>query len=327
MMTNAMHAERLPGANGAPALHVAVQRVADRGAPDVLYIHGATFPSALSIFFRFDGVSWADALNRAGFNAWGLDFAGYGESERPAAMREEPQQAAPIGRAGEAAAQIRRAVEHIRCVNGGARVHLIAHSWGTTAAGRFAADHPELVGRIVLFGPITERRTHSSPPFLGAWRFVNVWEQYRRLIEDVPRGHAPVLSDAHMDAWARAYLASDAESGSRTPPAVKTPNGPLADIFAAWSGMLPYDPGAIRAPVLIVRGEWDSLSTDADVAALLGALRAAPVVRDVKIAQGTHLLHLERHRGALYAAASDFLRESAPVRRGVQRASASATCE
>ena len=38
----------------------------------VLYIHGATFPVALSIGFRFDGHSWMDDLAEAGFDVWGL---------------------------------------------------------------------------------------------------------------------------------------------------------------------------------------------------------------------------------------------------------------
>jgi hypothetical protein len=38
----------------------------------VLYVHGGTCPSALSIAHRFDGTSWRDALNAAGFDVWGL---------------------------------------------------------------------------------------------------------------------------------------------------------------------------------------------------------------------------------------------------------------
>src|SRR5246127_965335 len=40
----------------------------------VLYVHGGTFPSALSIAHRFDGRSWRDELCAAGFQVWGLDF-------------------------------------------------------------------------------------------------------------------------------------------------------------------------------------------------------------------------------------------------------------
>jgi NADPH:quinone reductase-like Zn-dependent oxidoreductase len=50
------------------------------GRRAVLYVHGATFPSALSIAHRFDGRSWRDALCQAGFDVWGLDFYGFGHS-------------------------------------------------------------------------------------------------------------------------------------------------------------------------------------------------------------------------------------------------------
>src|SRR5215470_7547202 len=49
----------------------------------VLYVHGATFPSALSIAHRFDGRSWRDALCAAGFDVWGFDFHGFGRLSDP----------------------------------------------------------------------------------------------------------------------------------------------------------------------------------------------------------------------------------------------------
>ena len=48
----------------------------------VLYVHGLSFPSALSIAYRFDGRSWADHLTDAGFDVWALDFLGFGGSDR-----------------------------------------------------------------------------------------------------------------------------------------------------------------------------------------------------------------------------------------------------
>ncbi|MBU2048763.1 MAG: hypothetical protein KKH61_07275 [Gammaproteobacteria bacterium] len=35
----------------------------------VLYVHGATFPSALAVGWMMQGVSWMDDLQRAGFDA------------------------------------------------------------------------------------------------------------------------------------------------------------------------------------------------------------------------------------------------------------------
>src|ERR1700709_467037 len=54
----------------------------------VLYVHGATFPSALSVAHRFDGKSWRDALGEAGFDVWALDFYGFGHSDRYAEMEK-----------------------------------------------------------------------------------------------------------------------------------------------------------------------------------------------------------------------------------------------
>jgi pimeloyl-ACP methyl ester carboxylesterase len=61
----------------------------------VLYIHGATFPSGLSIAHRFDGRSWRDVLRDAGFSVWGLDFYGFGHSDRYPEM-SQPADETPL---------------------------------------------------------------------------------------------------------------------------------------------------------------------------------------------------------------------------------------
>src|SRR5262249_10317251 len=107
---------------GSPRLRLRRRRGVGR---PVLYIHGATFPCALAIGYRFaDGRSWEDALTEASFEVWGLDFAGYGGSERPEASEF-------LGRAEEAVGAIARAVDFIRAELSGARINIIAHSWGS----------------------------------------------------------------------------------------------------------------------------------------------------------------------------------------------------
>jgi pimeloyl-ACP methyl ester carboxylesterase len=88
---------------------------------------------------------------------------------------------------------------------------------------------------------------------------------------------------------------------------VKVPSGAFEDIFDAWAGELAYDPGVVRAPVAIIRGEWDSMCTDADAAWLFNALAASPIRRDIKIGRATHLMHLEASRYALYRETEAFL--------------------
>jgi pimeloyl-ACP methyl ester carboxylesterase len=288
------------------ALHVAQQpTAAAKPLGDVLYVHGATFGSDLSVFFRMDGASWADALNAAGFNVWGFDFLGFGRSGREPDLGATDS-SGPLGRAAHASAQIAQVVGLIRATNGGHPVHMIAHSWGTVAAMHFAMAQPEALGKLVLFGPIVLRSLKMAVPALGPSRLLTVWEQYRRFVEDVPKGQPPVLADRHMQLWADAYLTSDAHSQSRQPPSVATPNGPMADILALWTGEPLYDPGQLKLPTLLVRGEWDSVCTDADAMQLMQSLGSGNK-QNVKIEKATHLMHLESGRTALQRAVNDFL--------------------
>ena len=288
----------LPPAEGAPA-----------AATPVLYVHGGTCPSALSIAHRLDGSSWRDSLSAAGFHVWGLDFHGFGTLSDPwPAFAEAADAHPPLGRTEDASRQLESAVRYIAARHGGAPVALVAHSWGSLVAGHFAARCPELVARMVFFGPIARREPPAAPVALPAWRLISVQDQWGRFTADVPAGEAPVLSAAHFAAWAERYLDCDPASRDRTPHAVQVPAGAFQDIFDAWAGTFPYAPARVRAPVAIVRGAWDGMCTDADAAWLRAALCNAAEVTDVVIPRATHLMHLEAGRTALYHATEAFLR-------------------
>ena len=64
---------RIPlSAPGMPTLALQVQHPSHsmNEASDVLHVHGSTFEADMSIFYRFDGRSWADALNDGGYTVW-----------------------------------------------------------------------------------------------------------------------------------------------------------------------------------------------------------------------------------------------------------------
>jgi pimeloyl-ACP methyl ester carboxylesterase len=273
----------------------------------VLYVHGGSFPSALSIAHRFDGRSWRDELVDAGFHVWGLDFQGFGASDPYPQMNEAAELNPVLGRAEEASQQLERAVRFIREHHGVRTISIVAHSWGTIATGRFSGRCPDLVDRLVFFGPIARREKKAEPQGYHAWRLVSLREQWTRFTSEVPANEPPVLSERHFAEWGQRYLDTDPQSRCRSPESVKTPSGPWADIAAAGAGDLAYDPGLIRAPVAIIRGEWDSLATDLDARWLFSALTASPVKRDVKIGRATHLMHLETMRLALWRESMTFL--------------------
>jgi len=290
---------------GEPALNI-VHRPASGAS--LLYVHGATFPAALSINYRLDGKSWADDLSARGFDLWSFDFAGYGRSEPLAGMHGATGGPDVIpGRGADAAYQIERVVRHITQTTERPRVSIIAHSWGTIPAGLFAGKYPELVHRLVLFGPIGQRKGTGRQPLLSTVQLVGTADQWKSFQAGPPDGET-VISQERFGQWAEAYLATDSDSATRTPPSVAVPSGPAADLSECWNGRFPYDPSLIRCPTLIVRGEWDSVSADEDVAWLVAAMTQVPGhAEDVKLPRGAHRMHLENNRQALFDAVANFL--------------------
>jgi hypothetical protein len=63
----------------------------------------------------------------------------------------------------------------------------------------------------------------------------------------------------------------------------------------------------VRAPVAIIRGECDGLMPDDDARRLFDSFAQAPIKCDIKIGRGTHLMHLEAMRLALWHASINFL--------------------
>jgi pimeloyl-ACP methyl ester carboxylesterase len=303
---------RIPGPREGLSLFLRFRPSANTGFRPrraVLYVHGATFPSALSIAHRFDGKSWRDALNEAGFDVWGLDFYGFGHSDRYPEMNWPAADSPPLCVAQEAARQLEVAIRFILGHQNIERLSLISHSWGSMPTSIFAAAHSAQVDRLVLFAPIARRepRRYETPPAFPAWRIVTSEDQWNRFIEDVPAHEPPVLARAHFEEWSRLYLDSDPESRSRDPFGVKTPLGPFSEIIKAWHGQLAYDPAQIRSPVAIIRGEWDGLMPDDDARWLFNAFTQSPSKRDIKISRGTHLMHLEAMRQALWSESINFL--------------------
>lgn len=291
---------------GQPSL--SIRRLPASG-PALLYVHGATFPAALSINYRIDGLSWADDLHARGFDVWSFDLPGYGDSDWPHCGATIADQSTP-GRACEAARHVARTASFILKKTGRPRLSVIAHSWGTIPAGLFAGTNPQMLDKLVLFGPAAER-DHGSDAPAAPFTDVTVDQQWAAFNWGIPHGEISIFPRDRFDAWAEAWLATDGERMSRTPVSVRIPSGPDADFADAWSGRFLYDPGKIEAPTLIVRGEWDLLTTDLDAAWLVERLAAVPGgAADIKLPRGAHRMHLEENRQLLFDAVGYFLTRS-----------------
>ena len=94
------------------------------------------------------------------------------------------------------------------------------------------------------------------------------------------------------------------------PPILRSPNGVMRDFNEIWgAGHAAYDPAAIRAPTLLVVGEWDVVTPPTMALALYPALTHAADRRLVLMAEATHFMALERHRARLFHTVQEFLQE------------------
>ncbi|WP_335999697.1 alpha/beta hydrolase [Halorientalis halophila] len=280
----------------------------------VLFVHGATYASSANFAPRgAPEYSWLRAVAADGDAAFALDVRGYGDSERPAALDGDPTAAEPPVRADVAAADLRDALAAVRdrvdCP-----VHLVGTSWGTMISGRLLTDHDPEVASATLHAPVyrpgrelVEGFDLGDPP--RASRTLSRAEAKRRWDSQLPGDAASYRGgsgdeDPVFDAFWRTLFESGQGRGDDE---IVAPNGTLLDLRDAVDGDPGYDPAAIEAPTLVIRGSRDSTSTRADATALYDDLAVPDSASQyVEIAGGTHYVHLEDRRHALYDAVAGF---------------------
>ncbi|MBL8382527.1 MAG: alpha/beta fold hydrolase [Burkholderiales bacterium] len=279
----------------------------------VIYLHGATYPAAASFDLPLGGLSWMDYIAGRGYDVYLLDVRGYGASTRPAAMDGPADHGTPFAHTEEAMRDLDAVVDFVCRRRGIDRVVLLAWSWGTAIAQWYASRRPERVAGLALYAPLWIRETPSlvgagaGPP--GAYRTVTRAQAQARWLTGVPdERRADLIPPGWFDAWWTATLATDAQGARRDPPVLRAPNGVVADGRAYWgAGRIPWDPAAIRAPVLLVRGEWDC-DTPGDMARnLFARLTGTRSKRLVELGAGTHTLMMETNRMHLFREVQRFL--------------------
>jgi pimeloyl-ACP methyl ester carboxylesterase len=275
----------------------------------VLLLPGAAVPVSGNPDYPFTpGRSLMTALAETGLDVWALDYYGYGESDRYPQM-QQPADTAVLGRADDCARQVEAAVAFLQQKRGVARIMLIGDSAGTMVAGVFAAQHPDMVSRLILFGPVTPFTSGpASGQALPSYALMtprDLWDQFTSWSEEA--GAPRVLDAGAYEGWAREYLRSDPTSGTRTPPSVRIPNGFQHDTAEIAAGRFVYDPGLIKAPTLLVMGESDQIATFQGAQWLLRALHQAASRELLVIGHGSHTIQFESERTQLYRAMGEFL--------------------
>ena len=203
----------------------------------LLFVHGVTY-SSHEFDLDYKDYSLARYFARHGFEVWLLDIAGFGNS----------------GSVGDgflpdsdyAAEDIASAVRCILQRNQISSVDVLGWSWGTVTSGRFAARHPGMVRRLVLYAPIVAGlgEQQVDEPF-----HANTWMHAVEDFQTVPDGgidfnivEKPVADTYLSNAWRNDKTSS--------------PNGGRRDLLVSPDIRL-IPTADIKAPTLIIAGSKD----------------------------------------------------------------------
>ena len=252
-----------------------------------------------------------DQLTQARLDVWALDYYGFGNSDRYPEMDAPANSHPALGNAQECADQVEAVVAFFTRERHAKNILLVGDSGGTLVAGLFTTQHPEVVSRLVLFGPVTPFTTGPDPKAaLPAYALItpqDLWSMFTGWSEAA--GSPPVLDSKAYQAWSEDYLRSDPTSHTRNPPSVRVPTGRQADQAAVVSGRFIYDPNEIKAPTMIIMGEWDEIATFAGAEWLLHSLHHATSRKLVVLGHGSHTIQYEMEREQLYRELAAFLQQ------------------
>lgn len=274
----------------------------------VLFLHGSSFPTALSFGFKMDNTSWMSNLSKNGYDVFALDFLGYGNSDRYPEMEDNSKSARVVGRAEEVVFDVEKAVDFIKQKTGKNKVYLIGHSWGGSVTALYASKFPENIQKLVLLAAITVRNeTDEAEKVSGSFDEMTPKQRIEAMKNLTPNGKTCQLEKEVFESWGEIWKKSDPLLQKLKLDSIRFPSGPNQDVLDLFHNKSYYNPSMIKAPTLIIRGDWDQYPNNADAENLFNTLENAASKKYVVLKNGTHVAHLEKCRTALYDEVLKFL--------------------
>jgi pimeloyl-ACP methyl ester carboxylesterase len=241
--------------NGATSLYLyrkrkTAPRAGEPPSPVLFFAHGSSISSRPSFDLTVPHAGEYSMMNvfaDAGFDTWTMDFSGYGRSV-PAPGNSDIQ-------AG--VSDLRAAVPLIQHETGHPRLHFYGESSGAIRVAAFAMIVPESVDRLVLAAftytgkgsPTLAKRAEG----LDFFRTHDRRPRDRAAIHNIFTRDKPGTTDSRV---------ADAVADAELTYGDSVPTGTYLDMTAH----LPLaQPEQITAPVLLVRGEYDGISTLEDL--------------------------------------------------------------
>ena len=245
----------------------------------VLFVHGGTIPSVPDYDLPYKDYSWMEHLAAGGYDTFAMDQTGYGLSPRP--MMDDPcnmdaenrarlmpnplsHDCEPRYRHGLTTSQsdwdeIGRVIDYIRELRGVDTVSLIGWSAGGPRTAGFAARHPELIDKLVLFAPAYRPDQPSKPPAAVPGGDVPMRLQTREMLKE-GRWRSTVACDDQIDPGIQDVIWQTVMAYDQRGSAWGPPYGVMRVRASAgsWGWNREYA-ARVKAPTLILVGEQDRL--------------------------------------------------------------------
>ncbi len=298
-----------------------------RGAPPVvIMVHGGFATSVVAYDLQYKDYSFMTALARAGFDVFALSHTGYAPSPQP--LMDDPcnvdgefqseliphvlSHPAPPRYPFKLVSsrtewdELATVVDFIRTLRNAERVSFVGWSTGTPRAGGFAALHPELVDKLVMFGPSPYFPDESPParmPEAGSPLILQSREfLLHRRWQDHVHCEGQLEDPAICDEVWKALMAVDPVGstwGADGRGIMRAPNR----MNFGWRDSL----AKIQAPTLMLLGEYDNYARRIEA---WNGLRLDHKMF-VKVACASHFMQFESARRLLYRATAEWLNTGA----------------
>ena len=273
-------------------------RAGEAPKPPVFLVHGSSNSARSSYDLSVPGhgeYSLMNVLARYGYDVWTMDHDGYGHSGSSGNNSD----------IASGVEDLKAAMAVVAKETGQPKAHFYGTSSGGIRAAAFAQAQPDTVGRLALCA--FTYKGNGAAEIERRRKRIDALRASPRRKRDAAMIHSIFTRDGHPSAYdpamIEALVADEMKFGDQVP------SGTYLDMAAN----LPIvDPVKILSPVLMLRGEFDGNSTNAD---LLDFYRQLPNGDRafVILPQTPHSAGYSKNRHLLFYALHNFLAEPPPT--------------
>jgi len=277
---------------------VGAPRPGEPARPVVFLVHGSSNSSRSSYDLTVPGkgeYSLMNVLARDGYDVWTMDHDGYGHSGSSGNSSD----------IASGVADLKAAMPVVEKETGQQKAHFYGTSSGGIRAAAFAQAVPDRVARLMLCA--FTYKGNGAAEIERRRKKIEALRASPRRKRDAKMIGSIFTRDGHPDlydqAMVQALIADEMKFGN------EVPSGTYLDMAAN----LPIvDPKKIASPVLMLRGEFDGNSTNADLLDFFGQLPNGDR-QFVILPQTAHSSGYSKNRHLLFYALRNFLAEPAPT--------------